>query len=125
MRITPRSALRIYGFAVALSLVPVASPAQEATEPMNGLLTGDGFRKSIDLFKEAWTAGFYDGLMSATGYGATRPALQAVRTCLVGMNPEQLAAVFSKYLAENPSQWHKPMNVSAGVALDAMCKRRP
>ena len=46
-----------------------------------------------------------------------------LQNCLRGMKYDQIAAIFDKYLADHPAEWHKPMSLSAMAALKLTCKR--
>ena len=91
----------------------------------NGFLTGQSFRDLPDLGKRSYVAGLIDGLFLAPLFDAPKSSMGWLESCVEGMTDEQVSAIISKYLDDNPGRWHQPVHGAAYSALLAACPGSP
>lgn len=110
-------------FAAMALAVPVAGTTAFAVEIHNGFVTGNRYRELSEPEKSAYAAGLIDGMMAAPAFGARASGgVERLWKCTEQMTNVQLAAIFSKWIADHPEGWHRGMNAIAGDALIKACK---
>jgi hypothetical protein len=78
----------------------------------------------LDLDENAkimYTSGLVDGFLASSLFGASDETVTDVKACLKNMDTTQLAAIFTKYVKENPEGWQNPMSVLGFNALVGTC----
>ena len=91
----------------------------------NGFITGQQFRDLPDVARKFYAAGIVDGVFLAPLFGASKPRLEWLEGCVVGMTDVQIAAIISKYLDDNPARWHQSVHAAAYSALRQSCPNAP
>lgn len=86
-----------------------------------GFVTGNQYRVFSATEKQKYAIGLLDGIFLSPFYGADKKKLEEVEQCVTDMSDGQVAAIFDKYISENPGRWHESMNVLAYVALLRAC----
>jgi hypothetical protein len=88
----------------------------------------DGFMKGQDYLdmdaaqKRAYAMGVVNGMLLAPAFDAPEEKVDWLRTCAVNMSDEQVAAILTKYLRDNPAQWHYRLNTLSLNAMTLACK---
>jgi hypothetical protein len=106
---------------VTLLLVSFASKSDGAYI-QNGFLTGNTFRALDDSSKKMYVIGLINGMFLAPMYGGSEEKVNSLASCTVGMNGQQLVAIFEKYLNNNPKRWNQSMHVIGYSAMLGACK---
>jgi hypothetical protein len=78
----------------------------------------------LDLDENAkimYTSGLVDGFLASSLFGASDETVTDVKACLKNMDTTQLAAIFTKYVKENPEGWQNPTSVLGFNALVGTC----
>lgn len=88
-----------------------------------GYTTGLGYRNTSSILQEPWVQGFIDGVLVTNHLATPQGNTEWLRSCIRGMNADQIAAILNKYLTDHPTEWHKPMSLTAMSALKIACKR--
>ena len=91
----------------------------------NGFLTGQDFRNLTEAGKRSYAAGLVDGMLLAPFVGAPKARLEWLETCVTGMSDEQVAAIISKFVRDNPARWHEPLHVQFYAAVKQACPQAP
>jgi len=86
-----------------------------------GFLTGNDYRKLPYSEKISYISGVFDGFTNATLFGAPDSSIQTLMNCLPHVPQDQLEAMVSKYLSENPDKWGFPMSYLVFAALPKAC----
>ena len=69
--------------------------------------------------------GLIDGLFLSPFFGAPKARIQWLENCVERMTDEQVAAIISKYLSDNPARWHESVHTSVYSALLQSCPGAP
>ncbi len=113
--------LRNVVFAVLLISCSVAAASEPAVEIKTGFLTGNAYRILSQEARRAYAMGLLDGMFLAPFFGAKKEKLGWLERCATSMTDEQIAAIFDKYLRDNPGRWHETMHVLGMVAMKDAC----
>ena len=82
-----------------------------------GFLTGEKFLKLGERDQASYTLGLMDGYLFAPSFGADQKYLRWIIECIKEKTQTQIAAIFRKYLEQNPEEWDKPANMLMFNAL--------
>ncbi|QIG50558.1 hypothetical protein G5V57_24210 [Nordella sp. HKS 07] len=111
---------------VVLSAVLIGTGAVSATAQSvtigGGYITGNEYQQLREAEKIVYAAGLVDGMLGAPLFGAPDSGRVArLDACIKNKSAEQIAAILSKDLQENPELWHLGVNVPAYNALNKVC----
>src|ERR1044072_2029645 len=107
---------------VLIACVPNYTPSQK--EPVT---VGIGFMKGKDYLdldsgqKRAYAMGVINGILVAPLLGAPDERMAWVRPCTEKMDAEQVAAIITKFVRDNPAEWHHGMNLLSLKAIMSAC----
>jgi uncharacterized membrane protein YciS (DUF1049 family) len=76
----------------------------------NGFLTGQNYIKMSELQKRAYVMGAIDGILICPLFGAPKEKLRWFEAYVENMTDEQVVAILSKYLEDNPGIWHDSLH---------------
>jgi hypothetical protein len=102
-----------------LSIADSSAPQDATVIVKTGFISGNEFRDFSPRLKRAYAMGFMDGVLMSPAFGAPKARLSWLESCVTGMTDEQVSAIFSKFLEDNPARWHEP-NEWAGMG----CRKR-
>jgi hypothetical protein len=97
-----------------------AQPAPNESDDVpvtGGFGNGDEYLKSTAREKQAYAVGAVNGMYNATLFGAPESGLEWFIDYTKGMSPEQMAAIITKFLNDNPGDWHNPLNLTTYKAM--------
>jgi len=77
----------------------------------NGFGTGQDYIKMSESQKRAYAMGSINGMIIAPLLGAPKDKMGWLESYVENMTDEQVAAILSKYLQDNPGRWHDGLNV--------------
>ncbi len=90
----------------------------------NGFLTATAFRDLPQARKNSYAAGVLDGALLAPLFGAPKERVEWLESCAVGMTDEQVAAIMSRFIAENPARWHQQLHMQFYAAMREACPKK-
>ncbi len=101
-----------------IACIPGYSHSQKETVTISpGFLKGKDYLDMGASEKRAYAMGAINGMTVAPMLGASEEKVTWLRTCIVNMNDEQVAAIMTKYVRDHPSEWHYGMNVLSFSAI--------
>ena len=77
----------------------------------NGFGTGQDYIKMNQSQKRVYAMGAINGILIAPFFGASKEKMQWFESYVKNMTDEQVAAILSKYLEDNPGRWHDGLHV--------------
>jgi hypothetical protein len=110
--------------AISLSLICALFFAQPAPTVPEGTLvkagfgTGREYLKMTKAEKWAYAMGAVNGMHNASMFGAPENHTKWFDDFLAGMSNEQVAAIITKFLNDNPERWHEPLNILTYNAIE-------
>ena len=87
----------------------------------DGFFTGQKYLDFDDSDKAMYVSGIFDGIYASPILDANQGDIKKIKNCTVGMNNVQLAAIFTKYLQDNPEVWNQSMSITVMNKLNLMC----
>ncbi len=111
-----RMALAALGLLTLVFLTTATVRSQSAGPP-----SGNEYLQFSSSLRLAYIIGVSEGLTIASDVGAAD--VQGLMLCLRGMTFGQMQAIFDKYLAENPEEWHHSMSSIIVNAFRSACRR--
>jgi hypothetical protein len=115
----PRLRFALFLSLFCISLIATAQPFSIR----NGFLTGEQFLQMPEPQKSAYSMGLINGMLLAPLFGGNKSELQWFENCIKGMTSTQITAIFTKYLNDNPQEWHNTPHLSLSIALHKSCPR--
>jgi hypothetical protein len=101
-------------FIVLFLIFLTAATLFAADEPVlihNGFGTGQDYIKMSQPQKRAYAMGAINGMIIAPLWGAPKDKLGWLESYVENMTDEQVAAILSKYLQDNPGRWHEGLHI--------------
>lgn len=77
----------------------------------NGIGTGQDYLKMTESEKRAYAMGAINGMLVSPLLGAPKDKMLWLESYVENMTDEQIAAILTKYLQDNPGRWHDGLNV--------------
>jgi hypothetical protein len=105
--------LKIYVFiAIALlfSQTAIAGGLKELVRVHPGFITGEQYLKMPDTDKRSYVIGLTDGILLSPLFNSEGERPFWFENCAVGMTAHQVAAIFTKYLEDDPKLWNQYAN---------------
>ncbi len=108
-----------------LALITVVNVyAQQQTVKISpGFFTGKDYLDMSDTEKRAYVTGEINGMLVAPFFGAPEENLGWLKQCSARMSDEQLAAILSRYIRDQPTQMQTNLNVVTFNALREACRK--
>jgi len=107
---------------ITLAFVTV-SANQQTVKISPGFFSGKDYLDMSDTEKRAYVTGEINGMLVAPFFGAPEENLAWLKTCSGKMSDEDLAAILSRYIRDQPSQMQTNLNVVTFNALREACKK--
>jgi hypothetical protein len=101
-------------FIVFLLIFLAAATLFAADEPVlihNGFGIGQDYIKMSESQKRVYAMGSINGMIIAPLLGAPKDKIGWLESYVENMTDEQVAAILSKYLQDNPGRWHNGLHV--------------
>ena len=115
------------GRAVSHTQEPSQRKGTDPNDPVwihDGFLTAREFRDLPQARKNSYAAGVLDGALLAPLFGAPKERLEWLESCAVGMTDEQVAAIISRFIADNPARWHQHLHTQFYTAMREACPKK-
>jgi len=106
----------LVSIAIAAALTALAAN-RDLVMIHNGFGTGQGYVEMSDAQKKAYAAGMVNGMLMAPLFGASKDEMKWLEAYLENMTDQQVAAIITKYLNDNPGRWHEGLHVLSFVAI--------
>ena len=106
-----------------LALITVVNASQQTVKISPGFFSGKDYLDMSDTEKRAYVRGEINGMLVAPFFGAPEENLAWLKTCSVKMSDEDLAAILSRFIRDQPGQMQTNLNIVTFNALREACKK--
>lgn len=96
---------------------------QQTVKISPGFFNGKDYLDMSDTEKRAYVTGEINGMLVAPFFGAPEENLNWLKTCSSKMSDEELAAILSRFIRDQPGQMQTNLNVVTFNALREACKK--
>ena len=96
---------------------------QQTIKISPGFFTAKDYLDMADTERRAYATGEINGMLVAPFFGASEENLNWLKTCTAKMSDEQLAAILTKYIADQPNQMQVNLNVVTFNAIRDACRK--
>ena len=107
---------------IALAFVTV-SANQQTVKISPGFFSGKDYLDMSDTEKRAYVTGEINGMLVAPFFGAPEENLAWLKTCSAKISDEDLAALLTRFIRDQPGQMPTNLNVVTFNALREACKK--
>lgn len=107
---------------IALIAFITVSANQKKVTISGGFFTGKDYLEMSDTEKRAYATGGINGMLVAPFFGAPEENLNWLKTCTGKMSDEQLAAILTRYIREQPNHLDSNLNVVTFNAIRDACR---
>jgi len=107
---------------IALAFVTV-SANQQTVKISPGFFSGKDYLDMSDTEKRAYVTGEINGMLVAPFFGAPEENMVWLKTCSAKMSDEDIAAILTRFIRDQPSQMQTNLNVVTFNALREACKK--
>lgn len=88
-----------------------------------GFFTGKDYLDMTDTEKRAYATGGINGMLVAPFFGAPEENLNWLKTCTAKMSDEQLAAMLTLFIRDQPKHLDTNLNVLTFNAMREACRK--
>lgn len=106
-----------------LALITVVNANQQTVKISPGFFSGKDYLDMSDTEKRAYVTGEINGMLVAPFFGAPEENLAWLKTCSAKMSDEDLAAILTRFIRDQPGQMQTNLNVVTFNALREACKK--
>ena len=96
---------------------------QQRVKISPGFFTGKEYLEMSDTERRAYVTGDINGMLVAPFFGAPEENLNWLKTCTGKMSDEELAAIVTKFIHEQPDQMQANLNVVTFNAVREACRK--
>src|ERR1044072_6738340 len=96
---------------------------QQTVKISPGFFSGKDYLDMSDTEKRAYITGEINGMLVAPLFGAPEENVAWQKTCSAKMSDEDLAAILSRFIRDQPGQMQTNLNVVTFNALREACKK--
>jgi hypothetical protein len=86
-----------------------------------GFYDGNAYLQLSLAQQVAYISGVVDGIYLVPVFNAEHIKIERLHRCIEGMGNSQICAIVNKFLQNNPTRWHEPMNNLVYSALVKAC----
>lgn len=108
---------------IALVAVITVYANQQTVKISPGFFNGKDYLDMSDTEKRAYVTGEINGMLVAPFFGAPEENLNWLKTCSSKISDEELAAILSRFIRDQPGQMQTNLNVVTFNALREACKK--
>lgn len=101
----------------AVAAASIAFAADKVFEIHNGFGTGRDYIKMNESEKKSYAMGAINGMLMAPFFGAPRDQMKWFESYAENMTDDQVAAILTKYLRDNPGRWHDGLHLLTYSAI--------
>ena len=96
---------------------------QQTVKISPGFFSGKDYLDMSDTEKRAYVTGEINGMLVAPFFGAPEENVAWLKTCSAKTSDEDLAAILSRFIRDQPGQMQTNLNVVTFNALREACKK--
>ena len=96
---------------------------QQTVKISPGFFSGKDYLDMSDTEKRAYVTGQINGMLVAPFFGAPEENVNWLKSCSSKMSDEDLAAVLSRFIRDQPGQMQTNLNVVTFNALREACRK--
>ena len=108
---------------IALIAVVSVYGSQQKVAISRGFFTGIDYLEMTDTERRAYVTGAINGMLVAPFFGAPSDNLNWLKTCTAKMSDDQLAAVLSNHINNQPNNLQLALNVVTFNAIQETCRK--
>jgi len=108
---------------IALVAFITVSANQQTVKISPGFFNGKDYLDMSDTEKRAYVTGEINGMLVAPFFGAPEENVAWLKTCSAKMSDEDLAAILTRFIRDQPGQMQTNLNVVTFNALREACKK--
>jgi len=108
---------------IALAASVAVYANQQTVKISPGFFSGKDYLDMSDTEKRAYVTGEINGMLVAPFFGAPEENLSWLKTCSARKSDEELAAILSRFIRDQPAQMQTNLNVVTFNALREACKQ--
>ena len=97
---------------------------QQRVKISPGFFTGKDYLDMSETEQRAYVTGEINGMLVAPFFGAPEENLGWLKTCSAKMSDEQLAAILTRFIRDQPDQMQGNLNVVTFNALREACRKQ-
>lgn len=97
---------------------------QQTVKISPGFFNGKDYFDMSDTEKRAYVTGEINGMLVAPLFGAPEENVNWLKTCSSKMSDEELAAILTRFIRDQPGQMQANLNVVTFNALREACKKQ-
>ena len=96
---------------------------QQTVKISPGFFSGKDYLDMSDTEKRAYVTGEINGMLVAPFFGAPEENLAWLKTCSAKISDEDLAAILTRFIRDQPGQMQTNLNVVTFNALREACRK--
>ena len=96
---------------------------QQTVKISPGFFTPKDYLDMTDTERRAYATGEINGMLVAPLFGASEESLSWLKTCTAKMSDEQIAAILTRYINDQPNQMQANLNVVTFNAMRDACRK--
>ena len=108
---------------IALIVFVTIHANQQTVKISPGFFTAKDYLDMSDTERRAYATGEINGMLVAPLLGAPEENLGWLKTCTTKMSDEQIAAILTKYISDQPNQMQANLNVVTFNAMRDACRK--
>ena len=97
--------------------------SQQTVKISPGFFSGKDYLDMSDTEKRAYVTGEINGMLVAPFFGAPEENLAWLKACSAKMSDEDLSAIITRFIRDQPGQMQTNLNVVTFNALREACKK--
>lgn len=114
---------RLLPLLVLIAFIGVYANSQKV-KISGGFFTGKDYLDMTDTERRAYATGAINGMLVAPLFGAPQDNLNWLKNCTGKMSDDQIAAILTTHIADQPDQRESPLNALTFNAIQATCRNR-
>jgi len=108
---------------IALIALVTIHANQQTIKISPGFFSAKDYLDMTDTEKRAYATGEINGMLVAPFFGAPEENVNWLKTCTSKMSDEQIAAILTKYISDQPNQMQTNLNVVTFNAIRDACRK--
>jgi hypothetical protein len=101
----------------------VSGYGQQTVTISRGFFTGKEYLDMSDTERRAYATGAINGMLIAPLFGAPEERVNWLKTCSASMSDEQVAAILTRHIIDQPGRANDSLNVLTFGAMQAACSK--
>jgi len=115
--------MKVIVLLIAFCAIVSLHASQQKVSISPGFFSGKDYLDMTETERRAYATGAINGMLVAPLFGAPEENLNWLKTCTSKMSDEQLAAILSQYVRDQPNQRQANLNVATFTAMRDACRK--